>query len=88
MRESLRTLLGRTGETPFCNSILDGMAILPAETPQYVQESFQQLKRNHQVQEDHISNGITAQDFQNNEERNVVRKSIWTPFWVLKSLCF
>ena len=46
MNEPLKSLLGRTGDTPFCQRILDGTATFPTGTPQYTREFFQQMKCN------------------------------------------
>ena len=45
MKEPLRSLLGRTGNTSFCESILKRTATFPPNTPAYTQEFFQQMKR-------------------------------------------
>ena len=44
MKNPLRSLLG-IGDTPFCQSILDGTFIPPPSTPQYTTEFFNKLQR-------------------------------------------
>ena len=43
--EPLRSLLGKFGETEFCDQILKGRAEFPAGTPEYVQDFFAQMKK-------------------------------------------
>ena len=64
MQEPLRSLLGRTGNTAFCNSILDGSVDLPPNTPIYTRELFQQMQQVHPTQNNDINKGITEAEFQ------------------------
>ena len=63
MREPLRTLLGKTGDTPFCEAILEGTATMPAGTPQYTKELFQQLKQSSKATSKAVARDISEQDF-------------------------
>ena len=64
MTEPLRSLLGPTGNTPFCQSILDGTATSPPGTPQYTQELFEQLQQVHQAHPScAIQRGISESDY-------------------------
>ena len=51
MQEPLRSLLGKTGHTLFTDTILDGTAEFPPNTPQYTKEFLQQMKRSPRAQE-------------------------------------
>ena len=49
MKQPLRGLLGRVGETDFAQSILDGNFEAPPDTDQYVIELFKELKRDDKI---------------------------------------
>ena len=63
MTEPWRTLLGKTGTTAFCDSILAGTAELPDDTPIYTRELFQQLRQVHPTQNTAVNHGITEEEF-------------------------
>ena len=60
--EPLLSLLGRFGETAFCDEILNGSAVFPPRTPNFVKDFFQQLKRDNITEEVPIR--ISTEDFQ------------------------
>ncbi len=63
MREPLRSLLGRYGDTEFAKTILSGQVNLPPNTPQYTTEFFRQLKRA-PIENNNITNHISKDNFQ------------------------
>ena len=63
MQEPLRSLLGRTGNTQFCQSILQGNAIFPHGTPPYTIEFFQQMKKSPRANSIPVTSNISKEDF-------------------------
>jgi hypothetical protein len=63
MREPLRSLLERYGDTDFANTILSGQFNPPPNTPQYTVEFFCQLKRA-PINNNYITNHISKDNFQ------------------------
>ena len=63
MKEPLRSLLGKTGNTSFCDTILDGTAVLPQNIPPYTREFLQQLKRSPHAAKYQIPHHISENDF-------------------------
>ena len=63
MKEPLKSLLGCTGNTAFCESILQGNAIFPPGTPHYTREFLQQMKRSDRAFQQPVSSSISKGDF-------------------------
>ena len=64
-REPIKSLLGRYGDTDFCERVLNGDAPIPEGTPQYVEELFTQLRYDREAIKDQVSLKITTKEFQN-----------------------
>ena len=63
MKEPLKSLLGKTGNTQFCNEILAGTANFPADTPQHTVEFFEQLKQLGNIPNNPQTKQISSEDF-------------------------
>ena len=64
MQEPLKTMLGKTGNTSFCQRILEGAAEFPPNTPQYTVEFFQQLQQVDNSQENNTQVKLSSEDFE------------------------
>ena len=63
MQDPLKTLLRPTGNTQFCDDILNGTATFPTGTPPYTVEFFNQMQRSERANQHSVTSNVTKDDF-------------------------
>ena len=63
MQDPLKTLLRPTGNTQFCDDILNGTATFPTGTPPYTVEFFNQMQRSERANQHYVTSNVTKDDF-------------------------